>query len=70
MHSTSGNPFTCNGPEASVNIVTLPCVMACVWHLGSQCCMISLTTHMTVTCRLAHYEKCMYMQAVLCNIIQ
>jgi hypothetical protein len=44
VHSTSGNPFVCNGPEASTNIVTLLRIVAgvclapsaTVWKAGAS----------------------------------
>ena len=39
------------------------------YSLGSQCCMVPLTKHTTVTCRLAHYEKHIYICKLFCAIL-
>jgi hypothetical protein len=36
VYSTSGIHFVCNGPEASLNIVTPLRAVASVWHLRLQ----------------------------------
>lgn len=36
MHSTYGNGFVRNGPEASPDMVTLLPLVTCVWYRGLQ----------------------------------
>jgi hypothetical protein len=36
VHRTAGNPFLCNGPGASLNIVSLLLSVTCFWHLRLQ----------------------------------
>jgi len=35
------------------------------WH-----CMILFTNHTTVMCKVAHSQQCIYMQYVLCNVME
>lgn len=70
MHSTSRHPFVCNDVETFTTVATLLHTVARVWHLLLQfvnlAFIISSTKHSTAICRLAHSQKCIFMQNVLC----
>jgi hypothetical protein len=66
VHSASGNPLVCSGPEAATNIVILYVLRQAFGtfgrSLGSWRRMMASTKHTAVTCMMAHSKKC------FCNV--
>jgi len=53
-------------------LVTLVSIVACVWHLQLGCeiwCHMISTEPIAVICKLAHSQKCMYVQGDMYSVI-
>ena len=63
--------LVCRSPEAFINITTILPIVTCVQHGLESWRHVILPTKLTaVICKLAHSQKCMYMEDAFCNMVE